>query len=145
MNRRLLILDVVTDVVVRTAIVFAVYLLLSGHNAPGGGFIAGLVVGSCLVVRYIARGGDDLDALVRVAPDRWLGTGLLVAVLVGVAGWIWGTAYFASGFVEFDVPVFGLVKAPSALLFDVGVFAVVVGLTIALVGALGDESEGGET
>jgi len=143
LTRRLLILDVVVDGVVRTALVFAFFLLFSGHNAPGGGFIAGLVAGICLILLYVARGEAEMRSLIRVRPEQMLGVGLLLALFAGSAGWIWGGGFLESGILGFEIPVLGVVKAPSALVFDIGVFAVVVGLTAALVSSVGDEVEGG--
>lgn len=141
MIRRLFILDVVLDVVVRTALVFSLFLLFSGHNAPGGGFIGGLVAGICLILRYIARGEDEMVSLVRARPDQLLGFGLLLAVAAGIGGWIWGTGFLESAKFEVSLPILGVVKTTSALVFDIGVYSVVVGLTAALVAALGDNGE----
>ncbi len=144
MIRRVFILDVVLDVVVRTALVFSLFLLFSGHNAPGGGFIAGLVAGICLILRYIARGEEAMVALVRGRPDQLLGVGLLLAVAAGAGGWIWGNGFLESAKFEVEVPVLAVVKTTSALLFDIGVYFVVLGLVAALVAALGDDPEVGE-
>lgn len=141
MIRRLFILDVVLDVVVRTALVFSLFLLFSGHNAPGGGFIAGLVAGICLILRYIARGEEAMVALVRARPDQLLGFGLLLAVAAGAGGWIWGSGFLESTKFQIEVPLLGVVKTTSALVFDIGVYLVVLGLAAALVGALGDDEE----
>lgn len=139
MTRRLLILDTVLDVVLRTAVVFALFLLFSGHNAPGGGFIAGLVVGICLVLQFIASGSESMTTRLPLRPDQFLGIGLLMAVLVGVAGLSWGSSFLESDYFQMEVPLLGAVKASSALVFDIGVFLVVVGLTAALITAVGDD------
>ncbi len=139
MNRGLLILDTVLDVVIRTALVFALFLLFSGHNAPGGGFIAGLVAGTCLVLQFVASGSDSVTARLPMRAEQFLGAGLLFAVLVGAAGWLWGSGFLESGYYQVDLPLLGLVKASSALVFDIGVFLVVVGLTAALISAVGDD------
>lgn len=132
------ILDVAANVVLRTGIVFSLYLLFAGHNAPGGGFIAGLVAGACLVLDHIAlRSRTDRGALHRVAPRPLLGSGLAIAVAVGVAGWVWGGGFFDQEVASLTVPVLGTMKLTSALGFDIGVFAVVVGLVSALLESLG--------
>ncbi len=139
MIERSAILDVVVDGVVRTALVFAVYLLFSGHNAPGGGFIGGLVVGISLVLVYLASGEEGTARVVRAAPPVLLGAGLGLAVLTGAGGWVWGSALLESHLWTLEVPLLGAVKIPSAMVFDIGVFAVVIGLAGALVAALGGE------
>ncbi|HUG74900.1 MAG TPA: MnhB domain-containing protein [Acidimicrobiia bacterium] len=132
------ILDVAANVVLRTGIVFALYLLFAGHNAPGGGFIAGLVAGACLVLDHIAlRSREGRGSLGRVTPRLLLGWGLAIAVGVGVAGLAWGGGFFDQTVVSVTLPMLGTMKLTSALGFDLGVFAVVVGLVAALLDSLG--------
>lgn len=133
------VLDVLIDLVVRTALVFSVFLLFSGHNAPGGGFIAGLVAGIALVLRFIAGGRDAVQGALRLPPRALLGGGLAIALLTGLAGWLWGGAFLESAKFEVDLPVLGVVKATSALPFDVGVFIVVLGVASAMLSSLGGE------
>lgn len=142
MIRPSFVLDVLIDLVVRTALVFSVFLLFSGHNAPGGGFIAGLVAGIALVLRFIAGGRDAVQGALRLPPRALLGTGLAIALLTGLAGWIWGDAFLESAKLEVHLPVLGTVKATSALPFDVGVFIVVLGVASAMLSALGRDDEG---
>lgn len=141
MIRRSFVLDVLVDLVVRTALVFALFLLFSGHNAPGGGFIAGLVAGISIVLRYVAGGHDAVRSFVPVRPEALLGVGLSIAVLTGLGGWVWGGAFLESAKVEVDVPVLGTLKATSALPFDIGVFIIVVGVAMAMISALGQEED----
>jgi multicomponent Na+:H+ antiporter subunit A len=135
---RSLILDGLVEIVIRTALVFALFLLFSGHNAPGGGFVAGLVAGSALILWFVAGGRAEVDRVVLVSPQIVMGTGLALAVGTGALGWMWGDGFLESVKIEFVVPVLGTVKATSALPFDIGVFLIVIGLTAALVLTLGD-------
>lgn len=141
MIKRSFVLDVLVDLVVRTALVFAAFLLFSGHNAPGGGFIAGLVAGIAIVLRYLAGGPEAVRAVLGLPPAGLLGLGLSVALFTGIAGWLWGDTFLESAKWEIDVPVLGTVKATSALPFDIGVFVVVVGVTLAMLSALGSDDE----
>lgn len=141
MIRRSFVLDVLVDLVVRTALVFAVFLLFSGHNAPGGGFIAGLVAGISIVLRYVAGGHDAVRSFVPFRPEALLGVGLSIAILTGLGGWVWGDAFLESAKLEVDVPVLGTLKATSALPFDIGVFVIVVGVALAMISALGQEED----
>lgn len=138
MINRSVIFDFVVDLIVRTALVFALFLLFTGHNAPGGGFVAGLVAGTAIVLRYIARGRDAVVELLPTAPHVLMGIGLAVAIVTGMAGWIWGDTFLESAKLEMTVPVLGTVKATSALPFDIGVFIVVIGLVAAEVLAFGE-------
>jgi multicomponent Na+:H+ antiporter subunit A len=135
------ILETLVDLIVRTALVFSLFLLFSGHNSPGGGFVAGLVVGISLILKYVAGGLDEMRELVPVGPEVLLGGGLSLALLTGLAGWLWGDAFLESAYIEIDLAILGTLKASSALPFDIGVFAVVVGLVAALVTAFGSEAE----
>lgn len=131
------ILDTVLDMVFRTALLFSAFLLFAGHNAPGGGFVGGLVAAAALVLRYVAGGAVELERVVVVHESTLLGSGLLLAVLTGVAGWVVGDAFLASGKLEVDVPLLGTLKTTSALPFDLGVYLVVVGLGLGLLRSLG--------
>lgn len=136
-----LILDTVLESVFRTAIVFSLFLLFAGHNAPGGGFVGGLVAAAALVLRYVAGGMPRIDSVARVAPRHLLGGGLFLAGLTGVAGWLWGSAFLKSTKLEVVVPVLGKLKATSALPFDIGVYLVVVGLGLVILQSLGAEAD----
>ncbi len=131
------IFDALLDMVFRTALVFSAFLLFAGHNAPGGGFVGGLVAATALVLRYVAGGAPEVDRIVAVHEMTLLGAGLLVAALTGMAGWLMGDAFFYAGHLEADLPVLGHLKASSALPFDIGVYLIVVGLGLALVRSLG--------
>lgn len=131
------ILNTVLDMVFRTALLFSFFLLFAGHNAPGGGFIGGLVASAGLVLRYVAGGAPELERVVRMHETTLLGTGLVIATATGMVGWLLGGAFLYSGKLEVDVAVLGTLKATSALPFDLGVYLVVIGLTLALLRSLG--------
>lgn len=136
-----LILDTVLDGVFRTALLFSVFLLFAGHNAPGGGFVGGLAAAAAIVLRYVAGGVAEVDRVLRVPESVLLGLGLLLTVVTGIGGWLWDEAFLASTEVKVDIPVLGTLKATTALPFDIGVYAVVVGLGLAVVRSLGAEAE----
>ena len=118
---------------------FSLYLLLAGHNQPGGGFAGGLTAGVTILLVWSAGG---LRAVHRVLPIRstvLMGAGLLVAVLVGLAAAVPGLAFLESGYVDLSLPLVGKVKLVSALIFDIGVYLVIVGIVLALIRSLGDE------
>jgi multicomponent Na+:H+ antiporter subunit A len=138
---RSFVLDVLIDLIVRTALVFSVFLLFSGHNAPGGGFIAGLVAGISIVLRFVAGGRESVRTILGIRPEALLGSGLAIALTTGLAGWVWGGSFLESAKLEVDLPVLGVVKTTSALPFDIGVFVVVVGVAAAMISALGRDEE----
>ena len=138
-QRRSLIFEVVTRLVFHPIIVFGAYLLFAGHNNPGGGFAAGLVVGIALVIRYLAGGRYELAEALPVQPGLLLGSGLVLAVGTGVTALVTTGSMLESAIWRFSLPIFGDVKMVSSLFFDVGVFLVVVGLVLDILRSLGAE------
>ncbi len=135
------ILDVGSRAVFHTVLVVAVYLLCSGHNAPGGGFIAGLVAGAAFVLLDAANDFDPAARRGRLPPEVLLGAGLAVAAATGLTSLAAGATFLESDFVSLSLPGFGTVKATTALVFDVGVFLLVLGMVLAVVDRLGEEPE----
>lgn len=126
------------DLVVRTAeralapviLIFAGYLLLRGHNEPGGGFIGGLVAGAAATLYVFARGSERLARL-PAREETFVGTGLILAVGVGVSGWVPHGSFLASvPGPQVSVPIVGKLGLSGALVFDLGVFLVVLGLVL---------------
>jgi len=109
--------------------IVAIYLLLRGHNLPGGGFIAGLVLASALVLLRIA-GGAPLPAPGALVHPALIAVGLLVAIVTGAAAIALGYPFLTSAFGHPVWPVVGEVPLASAALFDLGVFITVVGATL---------------
>ena len=137
---RSVILSTTVEVIFPSAMVFSVFLLFAGHNAPGGGFIGGLVAGAGLILRYLDVGPAAVRGE-RTPAGVLLGAGLMVAALTGAAGWLSGGEFLQNIKLSVDVPIIGTVKAGLALLFDIGVFLVVVGLVQTVLSVLGGEVE----
>jgi multicomponent Na+:H+ antiporter subunit A len=121
-------------------VLFSVFLTLRGHNAPGGGFSGGLVMGSAVVLRYLAAGPRGLRSL-RIDPIVLIGTGLLIAVGVGLTSLVVDGSFQESAIWKFDVAVLGEVKIVSSSLFDIGVHVLVVGVVMAVVVALAEADD----
>jgi multicomponent K+:H+ antiporter subunit A len=118
----------------------AVFLLLRGHDLPGGGFVAGVTMAVAFILQYMARGTVWVEARLRVLPVRWMGIGLLLAVNVGAAAWLSGRNFLSSSFSYVDIPLIGAVPMATALVFDLGVFALVVGATVLMLIAIAHQS-----
>ncbi|RYV50971.1 Na+/H+ antiporter subunit A [Pengzhenrongella frigida] len=138
-QRRSVIFEVVTRLLFPTLIVFAVYLLFAGHNAPGGGFAAGLVVGIALIVRYLAGGRYELGEAAPVHPGLLLGSGLFLSAGVGLLALILGGEALQSVIIDLKIPLIGTLHVVTSLFFDLGVFLVVVGLVLDVLRSLGAE------
>ena len=138
-----LILSTGARAVFHTILVFSLFLLFAGHNAPGGGFIGGLVAAAALVLRFVAEGPDDLNRFLRAGAPQLLGTGLLLATLTAVVPLLFGGSLLESSVLELAVPLIGKVKATSVLVFDAGVYLIVVGLVLGVLRTLGGELDAG--
>ena len=138
-TERTLLLEVVTRLVFPTIMVLSIYFLFAGHNAPGGGFAGGLLAGLALVVRYVAGGRYELGEAAPVEAGTLLGTGLILAGLSGLGGLVLGGEVLQTAVLEGDVPVLGHVKFVSSLVFDIGVYLIVVGLVLDILRSLGAE------
>lgn len=141
--KRLVILDVSVRVIVPAVFLGSLWLLLVGHNQPGGGFVGGIVASAAVVLRYVAGGIGEVRSLSRAQPWSVLGAGLLVAASTALAPLAVGGDVLESAVLEADLPVLGHLKATSALVFDVGVYLVVVGLVLMVFESFGDEPEDG--
>ena len=135
------IMDTTAQLVFHSALVLSLYLLFAGHNQPGGGFVGGLVAAAAVAVHYVAGGIDDVRSLSRLRPWTILGGGLVLASLAAIGPLVGGGSVMESGAIEADLPALGHVKLTSTLLFDSGVYAVVVGLMLMVFEAVGEEAE----
>ncbi|QCU77277.1 Na+/H+ antiporter subunit A [Citricoccus sp. SGAir0253] len=138
-ERRSIIFEVITRLVFHVIILLSVYLLLAGHNTPGGGFAGGLIAGLALTIRYLAGGRYELEQAMPIPAGVLLGAGLAVAALTGAVPLLAGGEVFESAIVEFTLPVVGHVKFVTSTVFDIGVYLVVVGLVIDVLRSLGSE------
>lgn len=136
-----LILDTLVRTVVRLALVFSLFLLFTGHNAPGGGFVAGLVASIALVISFVSRGPAIVTRFGPVTPEIILGVGLMTAALTGIGGWVWGGYFLETAKTTFTAPVVGEVAFTTSLPFDIGVYLVVFGLAGSILDTLGRVEE----
>jgi multicomponent Na+:H+ antiporter subunit B len=140
-TRRTLLLETTARIVFPTVLVFSLYLLLSGHYEPGGGFAGGLVAGLAFVLRYIAGGRQDIGAAVRVRPPVLIGAGLTIAVLTALVPALFGVPVLSSAIFEGDLPVLGHVELVTSIFVDVGVYLLVTGVVLDLLRSLGSGIE----
>ncbi|MEO5780122.1 MULTISPECIES: Na+/H+ antiporter subunit A [Arthrobacter] len=138
-ERRSIIFEVVTRLIFHSMIVFSLYLLLAGHNLPGGGFAGGLTAGLALTIRYLAGGRFELREATPVSAGALLGIGLATAAAAGLAPLLLGGQVFQSAIIELWLPVFGDIKFVTSTIFDIGVYVVVVGLVLDVLRSLGAE------
>jgi multicomponent K+:H+ antiporter subunit A len=111
-------------------IVVAVYLTLRGHDLPGGGFAGGITMSIAFILQYMAGGTRWVEDRLRILPVIWIASGLAIALATGIAAWLFDVPFLTSYFQYADLPLIGRVPIASALLFDLGVFLLVVGSTV---------------
>jgi multicomponent K+:H+ antiporter subunit A len=131
---------IIARLLLPVAVVVAMHFFLRGHNEPGGGFVAGLVVAIAMLLQYIVSGALWVEGRTRLRPARWIATGLLAAVLTGLGSLVVGYPFLTTHTAHATLPLIGEVHLPSATFFDLGVFAVVVGATLLILTALAHQS-----
>jgi len=133
------ILQTATRVLMPVLLLFAIFLLLRGHNQPGGGFVGGLVVASSFVLYSIAFGVDAGRRALLVRPATLLGVGPLIALTSGLPAVIAGQPFMTALWIE--VPLGRTAVAlGTPLVFDVGVFLAVIGVVVTIVFTLSEVS-----
>ncbi len=125
-----LMLVVATRLMLPLALAVGVYIFLRGHNQPGGGFIAGLVVAIAMLMQAIASGHTWAVSRQRINAHTMLGLGVLIAGLTGLGSFAFGRPFLTSSFGYFTLPVVGTFELATAMAFDLGVFLAVVGTVI---------------
>ena len=120
--------------------VFAIYLLMRGHNMPGGGFVAGLTFAVAVILQYMGGGARWAEARLDLDPIRLVGAGLLLAAATGVGAWFFAHPFLTSHTAHVELPIVGELHLPSAFFFDLGVFFLVVGATMLILIALAHQS-----
>jgi multicomponent K+:H+ antiporter subunit A len=122
------------------SVLVSVYFFMRGHNQPGGGFVAGLVMSVALVLQFIVSGTEWVEEHLRIYPRRWIAIGLLLALGTGSGAVAFGFPFLTTHTAHLQLPLLGEIHLPSALFFDMGVFALVLGATMLILTALAHQS-----
>ncbi len=118
----------------------SVHLFLRGHNAPGGGFVAGLVLAIGLIAQYIVAGTQWVEAHFALELRRWIAVGLIAAGLTGIGALVVGFPFMTAHTAHLHLPLLGEIHIPTAMFLDIGVFALVVGSTLLILTAMAHQS-----
>ncbi|MBZ6204358.1 Na+/H+ antiporter subunit A [Streptomyces olivaceus] len=135
-ERRSLVLEVVARLIFHPVLVLSVYLLLCAENLPGGGFVAGLTAGVAFIARYLAGGRHELADAVRFKAGLFTGLGLFLSTATALGGLGEGTVLHGWTW-HGHLPVWGDAHLSTAVLFDCGVYLLVLGVVLDIVRALG--------
>ncbi len=130
-------LPLVARLLLPLAVLLSLYLFLRGHNEPGGGFIAGLVLALALILQYVAHGQQWVEQRLRADFRVWIGAGLLIAGGAGIGSWFFGAPLLTSTYAYWTLPLLGSVPLASAVVFDLGVYLTVVGATMVALLSIG--------
>lgn len=122
-------------------LLFSVFLLLRGHNEPGGGFIAGLVAASAFILYLFAHGVASTRKIIRVDPQDLLAMGLLLGVLSSLPALFFGQPFFTAQWWSFYLGAETQIKLSTVLLFDLGVYFSVLGTILTIVISLNEAEE----
>ncbi|WP_129780504.1 monovalent cation/H+ antiporter subunit A [Peristeroidobacter soli] len=120
--------------------VVSIFFLLRGHNAPGGGFVGGLVMATGFIAQYLVNGTLWVESRLRIHPQYWIGGGLLCAAGAGCLAWFASLPFMSAIVWEPKLPLLGKLHLSSVLVFDLGVYLLVVGTTTLMLIALAHQS-----
>jgi multicomponent Na+:H+ antiporter subunit A len=137
-HRRSLVLTVLARLTYHTVLLVSVYVLLHGEQGLGGGFVAGLLAGLALTLRYLAGGRYELAEAAPVDAGFLLGIGMFLSTGTALAGYLFGGALDSRTW-HWHVPLLGQIHLTSTLIFDIGVYVLVIGLVLDILRSLGSE------
>ena len=118
----------------------SLHFLLRGHDAPGGGFVGGLVMATAIIAQYMVSGTIWVESKLRIHPQVWIALGLLAASLAGIGAWFGAKPFLSAFATDFTLPLLGAVHVSTVLLFDLGVYMLVVGAAVLMLIALAHQS-----
>ncbi|HUH17789.1 Na+/H+ antiporter subunit B [Albibacterium sp.] len=127
---KIILLKTAANYLLPLLLLFSVFILLRGHYEPGGGFVGGLIASIAFILHSLANGLDRTKALLKYSPFYFIPFGLSIAILSGLAPMLIGDPFMTVLWFENPMPVIGLIG--SALFFDIGVYLVVIGVTLTI-------------
>lgn len=136
-----LILQTTTKIISLIILSFSLYIFFAGHNNPGGGFSGGLMAAAALVLLYIAYDIKTLHKAIPIDYKKLAALGLLIAVGTGMGAFYFGFSFLTQAFRFFSLPILGELELASALLFDLGVYFTVIGVTMTIILTIGEDVE----
>lgn len=134
------ILQTTTKVVFFIIFLFSIHIFFAGHFAPGGGFVGGLLTTAAIVLLLLAF---DLKTVQKALPFDFMivvAIGLLLALGTAAGSIVFDVPFFTHAYDDFTLPLFGVSSLHTAMIFDAGVYLVVVGSTITMIQTIGGDS-----
>lgn len=136
-QNRSIMVDVVTRILFPSMMLLSMFFFFSGHNAPGGGFAGGLVAALAFTLRYLAGGRQEIEEALPIDPAKILGTGVLVSFIAVLTPMFMGYPPLMTSYATWSLPLIGEFDVPSALVFDAGVYIIVIGLIMHVLISMG--------
>ena len=118
----------------------SLFYLLRGHNSPGGGFVGGLVMATAMILQYLAGGTIWAESRTRLRPQYWIAGGLLCAAGAGLSAWLTTRPFLSAMAWHAQLPLIGELHLSTVLLFDLGVYLLVIGAAALILVALAHQS-----
>jgi multicomponent Na+:H+ antiporter subunit B len=134
-----IILSTAVKYLIPMLLIFSFFLLLRGHNEPGGGFVGGLIAAAAYALFTIANGVEDAKKFLRIEPLILIAVGLMLALISGLISLFYGEIFMTGLWLKNEVPVIGKIGTP--FLFDVGVYFLVLGIVTKIIFALAEEDK----
>jgi len=128
-----IILRATTTLIAFIILGFSIYLFFAGHNAPGGGFIGGLMTSAAFVLMYMAYGIRSMEKILPINFRYIIPVGLIIALGTGIGSFIFDQPFLSQTYAYFQLPILGKTELATALLFDLGVYLTVVGITMTII------------
>lgn len=130
---RNIILEKIASLFMKAMLIFSIYLLLRGHNNPGGGFIGGIIASSGFIFYAIIFGTDSLQKIIRLKPQIFIGIGLSLVLIAAILPTFFSAEILTGLWIQANIPGLGTLHAGTPLIFDIGVYGVVVGVILTIV------------
>jgi multicomponent Na+:H+ antiporter subunit B len=136
-----LILRATTSALEPLLLLYSLFLLFAGHNEPGGGFSGGLVASAVFALHLLAYDASSTRRMLVVRPEALVGTGLLLSMVAGLWGGIWSRPFLTGTWVELPLGGVDAIAIGTPTLFDVGVYVVVVGVSMVVLLSLAETQD----
>ncbi|WP_209122956.1 Na(+)/H(+) antiporter subunit B [Alkalihalobacillus sp. BA299] len=133
------ILQTVTKVLVFVILAFSIFIFFAGHNNPGGGFIGGLITAAAIVLLMLAFDMKTVKKIIPFDYKKIIAVGLIFAVGTGVGSFFFDAPFLTHAHDYFDLWFLGKTHLATALLFDIGVYLVVVAVTLTIIQTIGED------
>lgn len=133
------ILKTVAKAVVLIILTFGVYLFLSGHNSPGGGFVGGLVLASAFVLLFLSYDTETVKDAIPIDFKKLSAFGVLLALVSGLAPLLFGQNFLEQSFDYFNLPIFGKTELATVLIFEAGIALTVVGVVVNIILSISED------